>query len=154
MQNNSEYPKSNSHEANFPCISPVTILRSTSYRTVTWLPLGNSKNSLRHPPQVYRIVNFSTATWGKFCVPHIVSGWEWFPVFDWRGKPIFHKHLKRSLPSAIGMWEGLCVSCLKWNGPQAALPQKKAGFPCSSWNAGSSFISQDEGMSEYPVETL
>ena len=23
------------------------------------------------------------------------------PVFDWRGKPTFHKHLKRSLPSEI-----------------------------------------------------
>ena len=21
-----------------------------------------------------------------FRAPHIISGWEWFPVFDWRGK--------------------------------------------------------------------
>ena len=35
-----------------------------------------------------------------------------------------------------------------------ALTQKKAGFPCSGLNAGSSFISQGEGMSESPVETL
>ena len=32
--------------------------------------------------------------------------------------------------------------------------QKKAGFPCSGLNAGSYFISQDEGMTESPVETL
>ena len=52
------------------------------------------------------------------------------------------------------MREGLCVFCLKWTGPQDALTEKKAGFPCSGLNAGSSFISQDEGMSESPVETL
>ena len=89
-----------------------------------------------------------------FLASHNVSGSEWFPVFDWRGKPTFHKHLKRSLPSEIGMWEGLCVFCLKWNGPREALTQKKAGFPCSGLNAGSYFISLDEGMTECPVETL
>ena len=31
---------------------------------------------------------------------------------------------------------------------------KKAGFPCSDLNSGSCFISQDEGMYEYTVETL
>ena len=89
-----------------------------------------------------------------FCAAHIISGWEWFPVFDWRGKPNFHKHLKRSLPSEIVMWERLCVFCLKYNGPRDGLIQKEAGFPCSALNSGSSFISQDEGRSECPVETL
>ena len=50
--------------------------------------------------------------------------------------------------------ESDCVFCRKYNGPQDALTQKKAGIPCSALNAGSSFISQDEGMSESPVETL
>ena len=89
-----------------------------------------------------------------FRAPHIISGWEWFTVFDWRGKPAFRKHLKRSLPSEICMWERLCVFCLKYNGPRDALTQKKAGFPCSALNAGSFFISQGEGMSESPVESL
>ena len=31
---------------------------------------------------------------------------------------------------------------------------KKAGFPCSGFNLGSCFMSQDEGMSESPVEAL
>ena len=79
---------------------------------------------------------------------------SWFPVFDWRGEPTFHKHLKRSYPSAIGMWEGPCVFYLKWNGPREALTQKKAGFSCSGLNSGPSFISQNEGMSEFPVETV
>ena len=76
----------------------------------------------------------------------------WFPVFDWRFEPTFHQHLKWSFPSATGMWEGPCVSCLKWNGPRETLTQKKAGFPCIGLNSGSCFISQDEGMSESPVE--
>ena len=52
------------------------------------------------------------------------------------------------------MRERLCVFCLNYNGPRDALTQKKAGFPCSALNAGSFFISEDEGMSESPVETL
>ena len=32
--------------------------------------------------------------------------------------------------------------------------QNKAGFPGSDWNEGSSFNSEDERMSEYPVETI
>ena len=41
-----------------------------------------------------------------------------------------------------------------WNGYQDALPLKKVVISCSGLNAGSSFISQDEGISESPVETL
>ena len=31
---------------------------------------------------------------------------------------------------------------------------KEGGFPCSGLNVGSCFMSQDEGISECPVETL
>ena len=79
---------------------------------------------------------------------------SWFPVFDWRLEPNFHQHLKWSFPSAIGMWERPCAFCLKWNGPWETLTQKKARFPCSVLNSGSCFISQDEWMSESPVQTL
>ena len=79
---------------------------------------------------------------------------NWFHVFDWRCEPTFQKHLKSCFPSARGMWEGPCVFCLKWNGPRDTLTQKKAGFPCSGLNSGSSFISQDVQMSESNVETL
>ena len=34
------------------------------------------------------------------------------------------------------------------------MTQMKAGFPCSGLNTGSSFISEDEGRSESPMETL
>ena len=52
------------------------------------------------------------------------------------------------------MWEEPWVCCLKWKGHWDALTQNKPRFPCSDLNAGSSFISQDEGMSESPVQTL
>ena len=39
---------------------------------LAWLPLGNSRDSLRHPSQVYRNTNFSTGTQGKLHAPHIV----------------------------------------------------------------------------------
>ena len=79
---------------------------------------------------------------------------SWFPVFDWRFEPTFHQHLKWSFPSAIGMWEGPCVFCLKWNGPRENLTQKKVGLPSSGVNSGLCCISQEEGMSESPEETL
>ena len=77
-----------------------------------------------------------------------------FPVFKWRGKPTFHKHLKRSFPSGIFMWEGPCVFCFKWNGPRDALPRKKPGLPFRCLTAFSSFLSQDERISVSPLETL
>ena len=47
----------------------------------------------------------------------------------------------------------LCfLSQVEWT--PRALTQKKARFPCSDLNSGSSFISQDVGISESPVETL
>ena len=86
---------------------------------------------------------------------HISSGDEsWFPLFNWRDKPTFHKHLERCFPSGKCIWEGPCVFCFKWNGPRDALTRKKAGFTCRGLNAGSPFISQDERMSESSVEIL
>ena len=40
---------------------------------LAWLPLGNSSDSLRHPSQVYRNINFSLGTRGKLHALHIVS---------------------------------------------------------------------------------
>ena len=37
-----------------------------------WPPLGNSRDSLRHPSQVYRNTNFSLGTRGKLHALHIV----------------------------------------------------------------------------------
>ena len=40
---------------------------------LAWLPLGNSRDSLRHLSQVYRNTNFSLGTLGKLHALHIVS---------------------------------------------------------------------------------
>ena len=40
---------------------------------LAWLPLGNSRDSLRHPSQVYRNTNFSLGTRGKLHAHHIIS---------------------------------------------------------------------------------
>ena len=87
---------------------------------------------------------------------HPILSWEesWFPGFYCRGRTSFHKHLNRCVPSAIGMWEGPWVCCLKSSGCQDSLSRKKVGFPSSRFNAGSSFISQDTGMSEFSVQSL
>ena len=39
---------------------------------LAWLPLGNSRDSLRHPSQVYSNTNFSLGTRGKLHALHIV----------------------------------------------------------------------------------
>ena len=99
-------------------------------------------------------INFSTATQGKLHAPHIIPRWELIPCLWLKRWAYFLQTPQRSFPSAVGMWEGPCVFCLKWNGPWEALTQKKARFPCSGLNSGYSFISQHEGMSESPVENL
>ena len=40
---------------------------------LAWLPLGNSRDSLRHTSQVYRNTNFSLGNRGKLHALHIVS---------------------------------------------------------------------------------
>ena len=46
---------------------------------LAWLPLGNSRYSLRHMSNVYRNTNFRTGTRGKLHAPHIVSRRELIP---------------------------------------------------------------------------
>ena len=46
---------------------------------LVWLPLGNSRDSLRHPSQVYRSTNFRRGTRGKLHAPHIISRRELIP---------------------------------------------------------------------------
>ena len=98
---------------------------------MAWLPLRNYRNSLRCTSSVYRNTNFSTGIRGKLLHPISSQEERWFPVFDWRLETTFHQHLKWSFPSAIVMWEGPCVSCLKWNGPRR--PWLKEGRNSLQW---------------------
>ena len=46
---------------------------------LSWIPLGNSRDSLRHPSQVYRNTNFSTGTRDKLHAPRIILRRELIP---------------------------------------------------------------------------
>ena len=139
----------------YPALAPQPFPRSTSYRISGLTCFRNIQRFPEIPASRLEEYQFRVQQLEESSVRPLSSQDEnWFPVFDGRGKPTFHKHLKRSFTSEIGLWEGPCVFCLKWNGPREALTWKKAGFPCSGLNAGSSFISQDEGMSESPVDTI
>ena len=87
---------------------------------------------------------------------HPISSQEesWFPGYYWTVRRTLNKHVKSSLPSPIGMWEGPWVFCLKWSGYRDSLTRNNVGFPWSGLNAGSGCISQDEVMSESCVEPL
>ena len=56
---------------------------------LAWLPLGNSRDSLRHPSQVDRNTNFSTGTQGKLHAPHIISRRELVPRILLKRKATF-----------------------------------------------------------------
>ena len=77
-----------------------------------------------------------------------------FPLFYWTIRLTLNKHLKISLPSPILMREGPWVFCHKWSGYRDSLTRHKIGFPWCGLNLFSCFMSQDEGMSESPVEIL
>ena len=61
--------------------------------------------------------------------------------------------MKFSLSNRYARGTLFSLSQVEWTAKEA-LTQKKAEIPFSGLNSGSSFISQDEGMSESPVETL
>ena len=46
---------------------------------LAWLSLGNSRDSLRHPSQVYRNTTFSIGTRGKLHATHLISRRELIP---------------------------------------------------------------------------
>ena len=46
---------------------------------LAWLPLGISRDSLRHPSHIYRNTNFSTGTRAMLDAPHIVSRRQLIP---------------------------------------------------------------------------
>ena len=88
------------------------------------------------------------------CVHRISSGDEsWFPVFNRRAKPAFHKRLKWSFPSGICIEKDPVISASSEMNPE--IPDlKESQISLPRLNAGSSFIAEDEMMSESPIEIL
>ena len=99
-------------------------------------------------------INFSTATRGKLHAPHIFSRWELIPCL-WLKRWATYPQAPQEESSLSNRYVrgSLCfLSQVEWT-PRC--PDSKEGrFPCSGLNSGSSFISQDESFSEFPVETL
>ena len=54
---------------------------------------------------------------------------SWFPVFDWRGKPCFQKHLKRSFPLGICMWEDPLFYASSEMDPEKPWLERSPNFP-------------------------
>ena len=104
-----------------PSLNPYPSRIPHHIQQVAWHTLQQSRDSVRHPSQFYKNINFSKKQDERSRHPISSRDESWFPVFDWRGKPSFHKHLKRSFPLGICMWEGPCVFCFKRNGPRDAL---------------------------------
>ena len=121
---------------------------------LAWLPLGNSRDSLGHPSQVYRNTNFSTGTRGKLHAPHIVSRRKLIPRILLKRKATFPQAPQEE-PSLSNRYMRGTVNLLP---PVHWIPRfldrKKVGFPCSGLNAGSSLISQDKWMSVSYVQSL
>ena len=133
-----------------PALAPEPSHVPHQTRQVAWLPLGNSRDSLRTPSQVERSTKSSTATRGKLRVPQIISRWELLPWLRLKRNANFPQAPQEETSLSYSYVRGTLSLLLKWNGDRDALTRNKARFPCSDLNAGSSFISQDEGMSESP----
>ena len=73
------YPKSTQDQAHFPFIVSIAVSPSTSYTASVLTSLQQSRDSLRHPSQVYRNINFSKATGWKTRASDIVWWWELIP---------------------------------------------------------------------------
>ena len=111
-----------------PCIGSREILLSALNKTVGLSYFSNSRDpwdtclKSRGTPILAQELEISS-------MDAIASREEsLFPGLYWRGRPTFHKLLKRSFPSEICMWEGTCAFCFKWNRPWDALTQRRPDF--------------------------
>ena len=62
-----------------PSLNPWASRIPHHIQKVAWHTLQQSRDSLRHPSQVYRNINFSQATGWKIQAPHIIWRWELIP---------------------------------------------------------------------------
>ena len=129
MQNSSAYPKSTRDEAHYLFIGSIPIPCSKEYSI-------SGLNSLR---KLQRFSGTPTSSLYEYSFQHSSSNkvpcttdclkMRADSVFDWRGDPVFHKHLKWSFPAAIVRWQGLCAFCLKWNVPREAWLKRRPDIP-------------------------
>ena len=121
---------------------------------MAWHPLQQSWDSLRHPSQVYRNINFSKATRWKIRAHHIVWRWELIPCLWLKRWAIFPQaHQEEFSLRNMYVRGTMCFTLqAKWT-PRC--PDSKEGQnSLQRLHACSSFISQYERMSESSLETI
>ena len=139
---------------NFPALASEQCPVPNHIGQLACLPLGNSRDSLEHPSQVYRKANFSSGIRRKLHALHIVSRRE-----------LIHRILLKSLSTfPQAPQEEPSLSNRYVRGTLNLLPDvqcilrfpdsKESRISCNGLNAGSSFISQGKGMSESSVQSL
>ena len=121
---------------------------------MAWHPLQLSRDSLRHPSQVYRNINFSKATGWKIGARHIVWRWEMIPCLRLRRSAIFQKALQEEFSLRNMYVRGTLCFMLQGKWTPRCPHWKEDQISLQRLHSCSSFISQDERMSESPVETL
>ena len=121
---------------------------------MAWHPLQLSRDSLWHPSQVYRNINFSKATGWKIGARHIVWRWEMIPCLRMRRSAIFQKAPQEEFSLRNMYVRGTLCFMLQAKWSPRFPDQKEVQISLQSIHACSSFMSQDERMSESPVETL
>ena len=147
------YTKSSGNEGQFPCHGSRAIPHSTSYTTSGLNSLRQLQKFPETPISIieeHQFLNINSRN--AQCIPnHLemkadsqVSTEEVcsFTQTPQEEAPHSNKYVRATLSLLP-----------QWNGHRDAQTQQKTVFPCSGLNAGSSFISQDEGMSESPMET-
>ena len=120
---------------------------------LAWLPLGNFRNSLRHPSEVYRNTNFSLGPRGKLHALHIVSRRaDSQDSIKEVGQISTTPQEEPSLSNRYVRGTLNLLRHVQW------IPRfresKESQIICSGLNAGSFFFSQYKGMSEYSVQYL
>ena len=115
-----------------------------------WLPLGTSRDSLRHPSEVYRNTNFSLGTRGKLHALHIVSR---RPDSQDSIKEV--GHIPTTPQEEISLSNRYVRGTLNLLRHVQWIPRfpesKESRISCRGLNAGSFLFSQYKGMSEYSV---
>ena len=154
MQNRLVYSKLTQDETHFHSIGSVAIPRSTSYKTGGLTSFRKIQRFPETPISSLEELNFSKATGGKFRAPHIIWRWELIPCLQLKRLANFPQATQEEF-SLRNMHVGSTLCFLlqvKWT--PSCTESKEGRIYLQRLNAGSSFISPDERMSESPVETL
>ena len=154
MQNSSVYPKSTRDEAHFPFIGSIAIPCSTEYSTSGLTSLRTLQRFYETPASSLYEYSFQDRSMKKVpCTTYplkmrtdslsLTEEVSQFSTITSSG--VFPQQSVGERDSVLSVSSGRY---------RESPDSKKPGFPCSGLNLGSCFMLQDEGMSEYPVETL